>query len=195
MSEEKEVIFMAVNNKGTAIKSGIRLFGSTKVLVVAALLIAISIVGKSLRVDIFSVIRISAETLPVLMAAIFFGPFIGAAVGAGADLIGCLVTGMTPMPVITVGAAATGFFAGLVYQYVFKEKLLPRIALSVVIGRLIGSVIITTTGLYYLFPGMRPQLIWRPVTNSIMAVIEVSIIYMLMSNKAFTAQLEKIKRK
>ena len=84
---------MAANNKTAAMKSGIRLFGSTKVLVLAALLIAISIVGKSLRVDFFSVIRISAETLPILMAGIFFGPFIGAAVGAGADLIGCFVTG------------------------------------------------------------------------------------------------------
>ena len=87
---------MAANNKTAAMKSGIRLFGSTKVLVLAALLIAISIVGKSLRVDFLSEgIRISAETLPILMAGIFFGPFIGAAVGAGADLIGCFVTGIT----------------------------------------------------------------------------------------------------
>lgn len=186
---------MAANNKGAAIKSDIRLFGSTKVLVLAALLIAISIVGKSLRVDFFSVIRISAGTLPVLMAGIFFGPFIGAAVGAGADLIGCLVTGMTPMPLITVGAAATGFFAGFAYNHVFRNKLLPRIACSVAIARLIGSLMINTTGLYFLFPAMRPQLIWRPLTNLIMAVIEAFIIYMLMSNKAFTAQLEKIKRK
>lgn len=186
---------MTTNNKGAAVKSDIRLFGSTKVLVLAALLIAISVVGKSLRIDLLSVIRISAETLPILMAGIFFGPFIGAAVGAGADLIGCLVTGMTPMPVITVGAAATGFMAGLAYNHILKGKLLPRIALAVVIGRLIGSVIITTTGLYFLFPAMRPQLIWRPVTNIVMAVIETAIIYMLMSNKAFTAQLEKIKRR
>lgn len=195
MSEEKEVIFMAVNNKTAAIKSDIRLFGSTKVLVLAALLIAISVVGKSLRVDIFSVIRISAETLPILMAGIFFGPFIGAAVGAGADLIGCLVTGMTPMPLITVGAAATGFFAGLSYNYIFKSKPLPRVACAVVIARIIGSLAINTTGLYFLFPAMRPQLIWRPVTCLVMAVIETSIIYMLLNNKAFAAQLEKIKRK
>lgn len=182
------------NNKGTAIKSDIRLFGSTKVLVIAALLIAIGIVGKSLRIDFFSVIRISAETLPVLMAGIFFGPFIGAAVGAGADLIGCLVSGMTPFPLITVGAAATGFFAGLSYNHVFRSSTLPRVACAVGIARLVGSLMINTTGLYILFPAMRPQLIWRPVTNIIMAVIETSLIYMLMSNKAFMSQLEKIKK-
>ncbi|MBR5681961.1 MAG: folate family ECF transporter S component [Ruminococcus sp.] len=186
---------MTTNNKGAALKSDIRLFGSTKVLVLAALLIAVSVVGKSLRVDIFSVIRISAETLPILMAGIFFGPFIGAAVGAGADLIGCLATGMTPMPLITVGAAATGFFAGLAYNHVFRSRLLPRIACAVALARLVGSLMINTTGLYFLFPAMRPQLIWRPVTNVIMAVIETFIIYMLMNNKAFSAQLEKIKRK
>lgn len=182
------------NNKGTAIKSDIRLFGSTKVLVIAALLIAIGIVGKSLRIDFFSVIRISAETLPVLMAGIFFGPFIGAAVGAGADLIGCLVSGMTPFPLITVGAAATGFMAGLSYNHVFRSKPLPRVACAVGIARLVGSLMINTTGLYILLPAMRPQLIWRPVTNIIMAVIETSLIYMLMSNKAFMSQLEKIKK-
>ena len=177
------------NNKGTAIKSDIRLFGSTKVLVIAALLIAIGIVGKSLRIDFFSVIRISAETLPVLMAGIFFGPFIGAAVGAGADLIGCLVSGMTPFPLITAG-----FFAGLSYNHVFRSSTLPRVACAVGIARLVGSLMINTTGLYILFPAMRPQLIWRPVTNIIMAVIETSLIYMLMSNKAFMSQLEKIKK-
>jgi ECF transporter S component (folate family) len=182
------------NNKGTAVKPNIRLFGSTKVLVIAALLIAIGVVGKSLRVDFFSVIRISAETLPVLMAGIFFGPFIGAAVGAGADLIGCLVSGMSPFPLITVGAAATGFMAGLSYNHVFRSKPLPRAACAVGIARLVGSLMINTTGLYILFPAMRPQLIWRPVTNIIMAVIETSLIYMLMSNKAFMAQLEKIKK-
>ena len=183
------------NNRETAVKSDIRLFGSTKVLVLAALLIAISVVGKSLRIDLFSVIRISAETLPILMAGIFFGPFIGAAVGAGADLIGCLATGMTPMPVITLGAAATGFMAGLAYNHVLRGRTLPRIAFAVAAARLVGSVIITTTGLYFLFPAMRPQLVWRPVTNIIMAVIETAVIYMLMSNSAFTAQLEKVKKK
>jgi ECF transporter S component (folate family) len=191
---EKEVIFMVANNKTAAVKSEIALFGSTKVLALSAMLIAISVVGKLLRVDVFSVIRISAENLPILMAGIFFGPLIGAAVGAGADLIGCLASGMAPMPLITVGAAATGFFAGLSYNYIFKIKLLPRIAISVVLARLIGSLMITTTGLYYLFPAMRPQLIWRPVTNLIMATLETFIIYMLMNNKAFMAQLEKMKR-
>lgn len=195
MSEEKEVIFMVSNNRGTAVKQNIRLFGSTKVMVMAALLIAVSVVGKSLRIDIFSVIRISAETLPILMAGIFFGPFIGAAVGAGADLIGCFVTGMAPLPVITVGAAATGFMAGLIYNNVFREKLLPRVAFSVLIARLVGSVAINTVGLYYAFPAMRPQLIWRPVTSLVMTVIETYIIYLMLSNKAFAAQLEKMKRK
>lgn len=193
MSEEKEVFFMT-NNRGTALKQNIRLFGSTKVLVMAALLIAVGIVGKSLRIDVTSVIRISAETLPVLMAGIFFGPFIGAAVGAGADLIGCFVSGMSPFPLITVGAAATGFFAGLSYNCVFRSKPLPRVAFAVTIARLVGSLMINTTGLYILFPAMRPQLVWRPVTNAVMVVIETALIYMLMSNKAFIAQLEKIKK-
>ena len=79
-------------NKNTAVKSNLQLFGSTKVMVVSALLIALSIIfGKFLKIPIGDSLRISFENTPILMAGIFFGPIVGMAVGVCADIIGCFL--------------------------------------------------------------------------------------------------------
>ncbi|MDE5563661.1 MAG: folate family ECF transporter S component, partial [Oscillospiraceae bacterium] len=85
-----------------------RLFGNVRVLIIAALLIAMSIVfGKVLSFTI-GPLRISFENLPILMAGIFFGSIIGMVVGAAADVIGCLIVGYAINPIITAGAAWIG---------------------------------------------------------------------------------------
>ena len=72
------------------------LFGSLRIMTVAALLAAMSfILGKFLQIpNPFSeIIRLSFENLPILFAGICFGPIVGAATGAVADLVGCLLYG------------------------------------------------------------------------------------------------------
>ena len=67
------------------------LFGSPRILCAAALLAALSIVlGKYMAIST-PIFRFSFENLPILMAGIFFGPIIGAAVGLIADIVGCLL--------------------------------------------------------------------------------------------------------
>lgn len=66
--------------------AGIALFGNIRVMAVAALLTALSIVlGKYLAVNVTDSLRISFENLPILMAGLFFGPLIGGVVGAAAE--------------------------------------------------------------------------------------------------------------
>ena len=174
-------------------KSNIRLFGNVRVMVICAMLIAISIIGKSFRIPQGeAVIRVSFENLPIIMSGIFFGPFIGATVGLCADLIGCIVTSQAPIPFITVGVMAVGFVSGFVYQNLPKAKLLPRVAFSTGLAHLIGNVIIKTAVLYHAFPAMRPTLIFRPITYAIITVIEGALIYLLLSNKAFAEQVRKL---
>ena len=80
---------MTVNEQKKTMAGSLKLFGSIRVMVAAALFIAMSIIlGKFLAINVGGSIRISLENLPVLMAGIFFGPFVGAAVGIGADVIG-----------------------------------------------------------------------------------------------------------
>ncbi len=195
MSEEKEDFFMTANKK-TAASENLKLFGNTRVLVISALFIAMSIVlGKLLAFNIGDSIRVSFENLPVLMAGIFFGPFVGAAVGAGADIIGCLIVGYSINPVITLGAASIGFVSGLVSMLVFKDKLLPSTACSVLTAHAVGSMAIKSIGLYVYYHTPIQVLMLRIPLYIGIGILETYIIYLLLKNKAFSAQLEKVKRK
>lgn len=196
MSEEKEDFFMYTNKQGTTSAADLRLFGNVRVLTISALLIAMSIVlGKLLAFNITDSIRISLENLPLLMAGIFFGPFIGAAVGAGADIIGCLIVGYSISPIISVGAASIGFIAGFVSHFIFKKRSLPSIAVSVAAAHIIGSMIIKSVGLYIYFHTPIQVLLLRIPTYIGIGILEFYIVYLMQKNKAFSAQLDRIVKK
>lgn len=196
MSEEKEVFFMSGNRKNTAAMGNIRLFGNTKVLVVSALFIAMSIVlGKLLAFNIGSSIRVSFENLPLLMAGVFFGPLVGAAVGIGADLIGCLIVGYAINPIITLGAACIGFFSGLAAIILSGRKQIVRIAGSVAAAHITGSMLIKSIGLYLYFHTPFEVLIMRVPLYIGIGIVEGYILYLLLKNKAFSEQLERVCRK
>ena len=199
MSEEKEDFFMTTNNREAAVKQDIRLFGSTKVLIVAALLVAMSIVlGKFGAVNIGNSIRIGFGGLPIQMAGIFFGPVIGAVVGLVADVLGCILKGYSINPIITIGSTCIGLFSGLVFHYALrpiKNHLLPRIAISTVAAHIVGSMLITSFGLYAYYHTPFQTLILRVPIYLITAALETAIIYLMLKNKAFSAELEKVRRK
>lgn len=171
------------------------MFGSLKVLLVSAMFIALSIVlGKQLSFTM-GPLRISFENLTILMAGIMFGPLVGAVVGAAADIIGCLIVGYTIIPLITVGAASIGLVSGIMSFYFFNEKPKLNITLSVAAAHIIGSLIIKTIGLciYYSYPVTVVFL--RIPTYLIIGSLEGLLIYTLMTNKAFSKQLQKIQGK
>ena len=128
------------------------------------------------------------------MAGIFFGPFVGAAVGAGADIIGCIIVGYSINPIITLGAASIGLVAGLVSGLASKKSLRLNTALSVGFAHLIGSVIIKSIGLrvYYGYP--IGWLAWRIPTYIGIGILEFYIIWLLLNNKAFSDQLDKVRK-
>lgn len=186
---------MNSTNKTTSAVKSLRLFGNTRVLVVSALFIAMSIVlGKVLAFNIGTSIRISFENLPLLMAGIFFGPFIGAAVGAGADLIGCLLVGYAINPVITLGAASIGFVSGLMSILLSKMHKCPRTALSVLAAHAAGSMLIKSIGMYFYFHTPVQVLMLRIPLYIGIGTLEFYIIYLLLKNKAFSDQLERVKK-
>ncbi len=190
---------MTTNNKGAAVKSDIRLFGNTKTLIVAALLVAMSIVlGKFGAINIGNSIRIGFGGLPIQMAGIFFGPFVGAAVGLVADIVGCVLRGYAINPIITLGSTCIGFFSGAVYHYLLgglKEKYLPRVAVSTVAAHIIGSMLITSIGLYVYYKTPFETLVLRVPIYLITAAVETIVIYLMLSNRAFRSELDKIKKK
>ncbi len=195
MSEEKEVFFMDSNNS-TALKSNIRIFKNTKVLVIAGLLAALSIVlGKFTAINIGNSIRIGFGALPIQMAGIFFGPVIGAVVGGAADLIGCILRGYAINPIITLGSISIGFVSGAMYNVILKkltsQKVL-NVALSTLTAHIIGSMIITSYGLFAYYHTPMQTLAWRVPIYLITSAVETIIISIMLSNKGFSAELEKV---
>jgi ECF transporter S component (folate family) len=187
---------MSQTNKNTARRGSVGLFGTTSVLVISALLIAMSIVlGKLLAFNIGDSIRVSLENLPLLMAGIFFGPLVGAAVGAGADIIGCLIVGYSINPIITIGAALIGFVAGMVSHGFVKSRSVFGVAACVLPAHIIGSMIVKSIGLKLYFHTPYQVLLLRVPLYICVGIVESYIIYLLLKNKGFSAQLEKVTRK
>ncbi|MBO5162824.1 MAG: folate family ECF transporter S component [Ruminococcus sp.] len=189
---------MITNNSNNTAAANLRLFGNVRVMIISGLLVALSIVfGKFLAFNITDAIRISFENLPVIMAGIFFGPFVGGAVGLGADIIGSILKGYSINPVIALGAMSIGIISGLVSMKLFKKNQTLNIAFSVGLAHLIGSLLIKSAGLHFLPPNMPfSLLVYRIPTYIGIGLMEFMIISLLLKNRAFTSQLEKIcKRK
>lgn len=185
---------MITNTAKNKLTDSIRLFGNLRVMIISGLFIALSIVlGKYLQIPIGDNIRISLENTPVIMAGVFFGPFVGGAVGASADLIGCLLKGYAINPVITLGALTIGFSSGLFAALLKKAPRLISVAVSVFAAHIPGSMIIKSIGLRLWYGTPYSVLLWRIPTYIAIGIIEVIIIYMLISNKAFSAQLDKLR--
>lgn len=187
---------LSKENRKTTAAADLRMFGNVKVLVITALFIAMSIVlGKFLAINIGSSIRLSFENLTILMSGIFFGPAIGLVTGAGADILGCLLYGYAINPVIMLGAASIGFISGFVSHYFFRKHDFLRLALSVGLAHLVGSVIIKSVGMYFYFHTPIEVLAMRFPIYLVIGTAEFYIIYLLMRNKAFLQQLGKLTKK
>lgn len=180
------------NSKNTGF-GNIRLFGNVRVMIISGLLVAMSIVlGKFAHIAIGDSIRISFENLPVIMAGVFFGPFVGGAVGIGADLIGCLLKGYAINPIITLGAASIGMLSGFTAYLSAKFPLALRVPLSVLTAHIIGSMLIKSIGLYIYYHTAMEVLMMRIPLYLATAALESLIIYLLLKNKAFSQQLNRI---
>ena len=173
-------------------------FGTLKIMVAASFLAALSIVlGKYLAFNIGTLFRLSFENLPIILAATSFGPFVGAAVGVVADLVGCLMVGYDINPIVTVGAGAIGIVAGVAYRLPIIRSLhsVARVTVSVGSAHLVGSVIIKTLGLAAYYSQPLPLLmIWRALNYLAVGVAEAFIIYFLYRSRAVTKQIEALKK-
>jgi ECF transporter S component (folate family) len=180
----------------------IAVFGNPRALCLAALLAAMSLIlGKFLQIPnpFQEVIRISFENLPVIMAGVAFGPIMGLMTGVVADLLGCLMYGYTINPIITLGAGAAGLAAGVVASWLLRRFSVFRVIAATVAAHLLGSVLIKSLGLaaWYLSSyqmGLWELIAWRLLTYAIVGTAECVILCLLFRRRAFTSQLERMRR-
>lgn len=181
----------------------IAVFGNPRALCLAALLAAMSLIlGKFLQIPtpFAEFVRISFENLPVILAGLVLGPLAGAMTGAVADLVGCLAYGYSINPLITLGAASAGLIAGLFGLLLARTPLLCRISVSAVAAHLVGSVGIKTAGIaaWYLAKydlGYMELTLWRLLNYTVIAVLEIAILFALLRHRGFQKQLERMCRK
>ena len=174
-------------------KARVAVFGTLRVLTFSALLCAMSIVlGKYLAIRGGEILRFSFENLPILLAGILFGPVVGAAVGAVADLLGCLLVGYAINPLVTAGAVLIGASAGLLWRLSRRCPLGPRVLLSVGTAHLLGSVLLKTLGLaaFYAMP-LGLLLLWRLLNYAIVGTLEILLTYAILKNQALRRWIRK----
>ena len=127
---------------------------SVRTLTMLALLVAMSIVFSRVLSISTGFVRFNLGSLPVLLAALLFGPGAGFAVGAVADMIGGVLAGYAINPLITLGAGAIGLVTGLAWQKLPGLRTGLRLQISVLLGHFVGSMVITSLALriFYGYP-------------------------------------------
>ena len=161
-----------------------------------ALLAAISIVcGKYLAISGGDILRFSFENLPILFAAISFGPWLGALVAVVADLVGCLLVGYAINPLVTLGAMALAITAGLLYRQLARTRVNKTALIFIVTfsAHLVGSVLIKTFGLsaYYDMPFI-VLMLWRLLNYVIVGGVEASLLSALEASTAVKRATSRI---
>ncbi len=170
---------------------------SWKVFVFSAVLIAMSFVlTRFFSINIGSSIRIGFGRFPVMLAGIFYGPFVGFLVGGIADFLGAILfTGWTPP--LTVPAALAGLLPYL-FMKLFRVgrggqgeknslRSFPGIMLTAIFTKVITQGLLMTVLLailYNMFPAFSALLVTRNIITVSEALIEGAAIYVLYTNKA-----------
>ncbi len=167
------------------VKDWFSVFKRLRILVMLAMLVALSIVFKLLQIPIGNSLRFSLENLPVLLAGFLFGPIAGAMTGMLADLVGCFYRGDTIIPLITVGMMSVGGVAGILKNTMFSKSTFPHILLSVLPAHVVGSMVIKSLALYWTFATPLPILLLRIPTYLITGTVESALIYIFYKKRVF----------
>ncbi|MBQ8330953.1 MAG: folate family ECF transporter S component [Clostridia bacterium] len=170
-----------------------RAFENARALAMSAVLVAMSIVcGKFLAFNLGSFLRVSFENLPILLGGMIFGPVWGAVIGVTADLIGCLMVGYAINPLVMLGAALIGAMGGLIWWLANRFSGGVRVALTVALSHLVGSVVVKSFGLavFYDMP-MGVLMLWRSFNYVIVGAAECLLLLLLIKNKAVASMMRR----
>ena len=122
---------------------------NTRVLCVLGVMTAMVIVlNRVLRVDV-GFARFSLGSVCTVMAGIWFGPAAGACVGFMADLLGSLLQGYAPNPLICSAAILWGVIPALMIRFVngSRTRRIGMLCLSVYLTSVISTLTLNTLGL------------------------------------------------
>ena len=157
---------------------------SVRTLVMLALLTAMSIVFARVFTISTGFVRFNLGALPTHLAADWFGPAGGFAVGALADMIGGTLSGYSINPLITLGAGSVGLVSGLLFRQLSQLRLGLRLQLSITAGHVVGSVIINSIALHLFYGYAWPVLAARIPNALILSAVNTVLVRLLLQNKS-----------
>lgn len=111
---------------------------SVRCLAFSGLMTALFIILDMCSFKIGAFLKINAAFIAIAAVGMFYGPIPAALAATAGDLIGCLVSGQSPFPLLTI----TAIFEGIVYGIFLYKKDGKLLAVAAVISRLIDSFII-----------------------------------------------------
>ena len=163
---------------------------SVRTLVMLALLVAMSIVFSRVLSISTGFVRFNLGSLPVLLAALLFGPGAGFAVGAVADIIGGVLAGYAINPLITLGAASIGLVGGLGWQKLSRLRTGNRLWCSVLAAHFVGSMVINSLALHIFYGYQWPVLAARIPNAIVLSAVNTVLVRILLENKALAAMIK-----
>lgn len=124
---------------------------STRNLILMAALIAMQIIlARFLSIQASDILRISFESVPIVLAGMWLGPLSGAIVALTADILGTVLSGYGIwFPPIALGPILMGVISGLSTKYVFRSDLSStrdswKVILTVVVAGIVNSFLVGT---------------------------------------------------
>ena len=164
---------------------------SVRNLTMLALLVAMSIVFSRVLSISTGFVRFNLGSLPVLLAALLFGPWAGFAVGVVADMIGGVLAGYAINPLITLGAGAIGLAAGFAWQKLPNLRTGLRLQISVLLGHFVGSMVINSLALRIFYGYAWSVLLTRIPNAIVLAAVNTVLLRILLENRSLMALAKK----
>lgn len=148
----------------------------TRTLVILAVLIAMEIIlNRFLSINAWNT-KIGFSFVPVVLAAVLFGPIHAAIVGGMGDLLGAL---LFPIGAYFPGFTLTAVLMGLVWGFLLhKDASIPRILFAVIINQFILGLIVNTFWISVLYGSpYGPLFLTRIAQAAILTVVQGVVTY------------------
>lgn len=165
-------------------------FKDTRMLTVAALIVALRVVVKFVRIPLAQGLAISLDAYVNSLGSVIYGPLVGLVVGVISDTLGCLLTGRMGeyFPPFALVEMMSSFLFGLFF---WKRKIgISRALAAKFTVNLVCNIVLTSLfnkWMYYIYYGLERAEAYnvingaRIVKNLIMFPLEATIIVIVLS--------------
>ena len=171
-------------------------FSVRNVAMMAALVAMQIILARFLSIQASDTLRVSFESIPVILAGMWLGPVSGALVALIADILGTIISGYGVwFPPIALGPVMVAVISGLSTKYIFNSDLTAardtwKVLVTVIVAGILNSFVIgtITTSLYsiiimgntkafgaLLVYNLGQRLVSKPLTIAVDAVLTVIV--------------------